>query len=142
MKGERAEGVTAVTLFFELPENWKDTIDEIFTEGGSDVEAFVALGLTKDEHNKLLEVEEYEYQFDNGMAKSEAFWLSWARANLKNPSKDVNTKMFETVMRRMFAWDERMERKKKNEEEDEEVKKNRKAVKDFGQKFNLVKKTS
>ena len=43
------------------------------------------------------------------MAKSEAYWIAWARANINTPSKEVNTKLFEAVMNRVFAWDKKSE---------------------------------
>lgn len=127
--------VPAQALYLELPAEWESITDEIFSKGGSDVEAHVAIGLSKEQHKELLKVEEYYDHFDNGMAKAEAWWMQWARNNIDKPSKDVNTKMFETVMNRFFAWNSKTENKNNKKEHDSQKKK---TVEDFGKKFKIV----
>ena len=129
----------ATSIFFELDEDWEKIIDPIFTSGGSDVEAYVALGLSREEHNGLLKhCDDYFDAFDNGMAKSEAYWIAWARSNINVPSKEVNTKLFEAVMNRVFAWDKKRESREKKVEVEIKKDENKKEINKFAQKFKLV----
>lgn len=59
------------TLFFGLPSNWRETIENGFKMGWSDVEAHLAIGVTATEHEVLLNNEDYFLEFKNGMALSE-----------------------------------------------------------------------
>ena len=61
-------------MFLELRKDWKEVTDKVFDEGGTDVEAFVLLGLSRTDHKSLLSIEEYADHFDNGMTRSEAWW--------------------------------------------------------------------
>ena len=136
-KREETKKVPAIALYMELPKDWEAITDDIFEKGGTDIEAHVALGLSKEQHKSLLKIEQYFEHFDNGMTKSEAWWTKWARENIDKPSKDINTKLFETVMRQFFAWNTR-EEKKKSKQEGGELK--NKIVNDFTKKFQIVNK--
>ncbi len=122
-----------LALFMELPEGWEDMVMEEFRQGKSDIEAHLCLQLTATEHKQLLNVEEYKEVMDNGMAESEAFWMQWARTNINDPK--VNTKLFDIMTSRLFAWNKKLDRK-----DDSESKKKDTVKKDtdkFAQKFGL-----
>ena len=121
-------------LFFKLPKDWRDTVDKIFKDGGSDIEAHLAIGVKATDHETLMKNEIYAEHFKNGMAVCEAYWHKWARENIGNPSKDVNTKMFETMMKRFFKWDSIGKEKVKDE-----TPKPKGEVKSFAEKYGLQK---
>ena len=109
----------ASAVFFDLPAKWQDAVKKNFKTGMSDVEVFVSLGVSREEHNAMLkDVDEYRIAFENGMAIAEAYWMKWARENINNPSKDVNTKIFEKFMNRLFQWDRKIEEPKDKEKSD------------------------
>lgn len=123
-------------LYFSLPENWRTKTNEIFDEGGSDAECFISLGLTATEHDSLMKNPDYYEHFYNGMRRAEAFWLKWARENIGIPSNQVNTKLFETFMSRMFRWD----RKESKKEEKNKKDRTKKDVEKFEKKFLKIAK--
>jgi len=90
-------------LFFKLPKDWKEIASPVFDEGGSFIEAYLKIGLTKQEHDALCSIDEYYEFMDNGMAISEAYWLKWSRDNIEN--KDANMTIFKEMMKRLFMWD-------------------------------------
>lgn len=89
-----------------LPENWKEIAHGIFNEGGDWRNVVVAFDITKKQHEELLLEEEYKNVIDNGMLRSEAYWLDWGKANVDN--KNANTPLFREMMSRMFKWDEKV----------------------------------
>lgn len=120
-------------LFFGLPKNWRDTVDAIFKDGGSDIEAHLAIGVKATDHEILMKNEVYVEHFRNGMAMSEAYWHKWARENIGLESKLVNTKLFDTMMKRFFKWDQIGK-----EKPDDKTKGNTKGeVKSFADKYGL-----
>jgi len=122
-----------LALFMELPEGWEDIVMDEFKQGKSDIEAHIALNISATEHKQLLNVEEYKEVMDNGMAESEAFWMNWARTNLTD--NKVNTKIFDIMTSRLFAWNKKLDRK-----DDSDLKKKDSIKKDadkFVQKFGL-----
>lgn len=123
------------SLFLELPEGWKERTWEIFKNGGVDVEAYTTVGITKEQHAELLKIEEYATHFDNGMAIAEAWWANWARMNIALPSKEVNTKLFETVMGHFFKWNAKI---LKAEEKAGGKKSTEEKIKNFEKKFKLA----
>jgi hypothetical protein len=110
------DSISAEGIYFSLPTDWRDTTDAIFEEGGHYTEAFLAIGLNAVEHEVAMDVEEYMTHFCNGMAKSEAYWMRWFRARVNLPSKEVNTKLFELAMNRMFDWSKKMDKIKPKDE--------------------------
>lgn len=127
---------TGHTLFFNLPKDWRETIENGFKDGWSDIEAHLAIGVTATEHEILLKNEDYAIEFKNGMALSEAYWLAWARSSIGVESKLVNTKLFDKVMDRLFKWDAKMKALGDKEEKKDAKKKDAKA---FAEKYKLIK---
>ena len=127
---------TGHTLFFNLPPDWRDTIENGFKEGWSDVEAHLAIGVTATEHEILMKNEDYAIEFANGMALSEAYWMAWARASITMESKLVNTKLFDRFMDRVFKWDAKMKAIVDKDEKKEVKKRDAKA---FAEKYKLIK---
>jgi len=126
-------------LFFNLPKNWEEILSEIFMNGGTDIEAHLSLGVSSIDHKVLMAVDQYANAFTNGMAVSEAYWMKWARQNLTGcetrteideegnkteikPAK-IDTKLFELVMKRMFAWDKKLDKIKEKDVDKEQPKK-------------------
>jgi hypothetical protein len=101
---------SAEGIFFSLPEGWQEITNEIFENGGHYTEAFLAIGLNAIEHEVVMDIGDYMTHFCNGMAKSEAYWMRWFRENVNQPSKDVNTKLFELAMNRMFDWSKKFDK--------------------------------
>ena len=137
-------------LFFDLPKGWENTLRNIFANGGGDIEAHLAIGVDAVSHKKLLEVEQYMTEFENGMAVSEAWWMKWAREMLVDQEgsvsyqpdgtkieikpKKADTKLFDIMMKRMFSWDKKLDKPEKGE------KKSRKPQEDvekFKSKYGL-----
>lgn len=129
---------TKADVFFNLPKNWEEIIGEIFENGGTDVEAHLSLGVNALDHKQLLTIASYSDAFENGMAVSEAWWMKWARDTLTDETtvktmddgtvvevkpKKIDTKLFEIFMKRMFAWDKKLDKKKEDEVEKTEPKK-------------------
>ena len=125
---------TGHALFFGLPSGWRETILEVFESGGSDVEAHLAIGVTATEQKILLKNEDYLLEFENGMAICEAYWMKWARENVSFESKNVNNKLFEKMMNRLFDWDKRI---KTEEEKGEKKVKKKKDAEEFTKKYKL-----
>lgn len=106
-------------LYFSLPKDWKEKAGEMFSQGCSDVEVHVSLGITATEHAILLKQPDYHEEFFNGMAKAEAFWHEWARKNMVvDKDTKVNTKIFETFMERLFKWSKKESSKNKEDKKD------------------------
>lgn len=116
-------------LFFNLPKNWEEILSEIFMNGGTDIEAHLSLGVSAIDHKVLLAVDQYNNAFTNGMAISEAFWMKWARQTLTDEGtedskpKKIDTKLFELVMKRMFAWDKKLDKIKEKDVDKDQPKK-------------------
>ena len=124
-------------LFFNLPKNWEEILSEIFMNGGTDIEAHLSLGISSIDHKVLMAVDQYADAFTNGMAVSEAYWMKWARETLTDEcivvesSKGkvtverpkIDTKLFELVMKRMFAWDKKLDKIKEKDVDKEQPKK-------------------
>lgn len=116
-------------LFFNLPKNWEEILSEIFMNGGTDIEAHLSLGVSSIDHKVLMAVDQYANAFTNGMAVSEAYWMKWARETLTdegsedNKPKKIDTKLFELVMKRMFAWDKKLDKIKEKDVDKEQPKK-------------------
>jgi hypothetical protein len=127
---------TGHTLFFNLPKDWRETIENGFREGWSDIEAHLAIGVSATEHEILLKNEDYLIEFKNGMALSEAYWMSWARSSIQMESKLVNTKLFDRFMDRVFKWDSKIKGAEEKEEKKEVKKRDARA---FAEKYKLIK---
>ena len=116
-------------LFFNLPKNWEEILSEIFMNGGTDIEAHLSLGVSSIDHKVLMAVDQYANAFTNGMAVSEAYWMKWARETLTDEGsedskpKKIDTKLFELVMKRMFAWDKKLDKIKEKDVDKEQPKK-------------------
>lgn len=116
-------------LFFNLPKNWEEILSEIFMNGGTDIEAHLSLGVSSIDHKVLMAVDQYANAFTNGMAVSEAYWMKWARQTLTDEGsedskpKKIDTKLFELVMKRMFAWDKKLDKIKEKDVDKEQPKK-------------------
>lgn len=137
-------------LFFSLPKGWEETLRGIFANGGGDIEAHLAIGVDAVSHKKLLEVEQYMIEFENGMAVSEAWWMKWARESLvdqegsttylpdgtkiETKPKKADTKLFEIMMKRMFAWDKRLDKPEKPENKNKDP---QEAVEKFKNKYGI-----
>jgi hypothetical protein len=131
----------ASAIFFSLPKGWEKKVSKGFSEGMTDVEVFVSLGITKREHEAMLnDVEEYRDAIENGMAVAEAYWMAWARGQMSQPSKDVNTKIFEAFMRRMYGWDARIVKEKTHKEEEKKKQATKKEVVKFIDKYIKIAK--
>ena len=123
-------------LFFSLPKGWEEQVKDLFSEGHGDIQVHIALGVNALEHKALLDVEQYAEAFTNGMAICEAYWMNRAQEALKDreyeetftndEGKEVkrvykpakfDTKLYETMMKRMFSWDKRLDKKDSNEGE-------------------------
>lgn len=101
-------------LYFSLPKDWKDKAGEMFKQGATDIEVFVALNIKASDHAVLLKQPEYYETFMNGMAIAEAFWITWARENMYSGKElKVNVRLFETFMERIFKWKRKEESKDK-----------------------------
>lgn len=138
-------------LFFSLPKNWEEIIQEIFMNGGTDIEAHIALGINALDHKTLLSIENYNNAFINGMAISEAWWMKWARETLideatyettaegvtiERKPKKIDTKLFELVMKRMFKWDKKLD---KIEDDGLEKDQPKKDAEKFTKKYGITK---
>ena len=125
-------------IFFNLPKNWEEILTEVFGNGGTDVEAHLSLGISALEHRQLLTIDSYNDAFTNGLALSEAWWMKWARDTLTDETrvetmedgttieikpKKIDTKLFEIFMKRVFAWDKKLDKKKEDEVEKTDTKK-------------------
>lgn len=126
---EAAMAKSKSDLFFNLPKNWEEILEEVFSSGGTDVEAHLSLKINSIDHKILLSVDNYSNAFINGMAISEAFWMKWARETLMDEgtedvkAKKIDTKLFELVMKRMFSWDKKLDKPKEKEVEKDQPKK-------------------
>lgn len=143
-------------LFFGLPKDWEDQIRDAFSEGNSDVQVHIMLGVTATQHKEMLKIEQYNNAFADGMAICEAYWMNRAQEALKDreyteeftdedgkevkrtykPAKFDN-KLFETMMKRMFSWDKRVDKKPTDNSEQNE--KSKKDVEKFLTKHGIRK---
>lgn len=131
----------ASAVFFDLEKGWENKVKKGFSEGMTDVEVFVSLGITKREHESMLNnVDEYRNAIENGMAVAEAYWMAWARGQMSKSSKDVNTKIFEAFMRRMYGWDAKIVKEKISEEDSKKRQATKKEVVKFTDKYIKIAK--
>lgn len=124
-------------LYFELPKDWKEKIKLIFKDGGDVISAHLAIGVQASSHKKLMGIEEYYEEFENGIALSEAYWIRWARENLEpvDGEEEINgemyrtktygkpdTKLFNLMMDRLFRWKKKIDDDNTNKNEGEKIK--------------------
>lgn len=124
-------------LYFELPKNWKSKIKDIFKDGGDVISAHISIGVQASSHKKLMSVEEYFEEFENGIALSEAYWLKWARENLEPMEGEEeidgemyrtktygkpDTKLFNLMMDRLFGWKKKIDKVEDDKDKGEKIK--------------------
>lgn len=86
-----------------LPENWKETICRMMSEGSHITAVIKELGIPRSAHYKFYEdMEEYREAIDNGKLLSEAWWTEQGRANVSN--KNFNNTLFIFMMKAVFKW--------------------------------------
>jgi hypothetical protein len=99
-----------------LPQGWREIATEMFRRGSGVKQVMVALNVSRRKHEVFMLEDDYFEIFDNGMILSEAFWMDFATTNMNE--KTFNTALFNSMMNRMFKWDEKVgeKTKRKNEE--------------------------
>lgn len=131
--GKFPEG-SVEAIYFDLKKNWKQTVLNIFKEGGDPISAHLAIGVTASEHKKLMALGDYFEVFENGIAMSESYWLKWAKENLEPTIEETeedgiitktftygkpDVRLFKEVMDRLFNWSKKIEKIDKPKDKDD-----------------------
>ena len=96
-----------------LPDNWKDVILDLYTEGGSDVEVKALIyswrgRYSNDLWDRWLEEEpSFSETIKRGRQLSEAWWVKQGRKNLRD--KEFNYTGWYMNMKNRFNWTDKRE---------------------------------
>jgi hypothetical protein len=89
----------------KLPEDFRGIIIGEMGQGASIIEVIVKLGITRSAHYRLMaENSEYEKAFEEGLEKSEAWWLKTGREFLTGEVKKFNSGLWFMNMKNRFGW--------------------------------------
>jgi hypothetical protein len=92
----------------DLRDDWKEFITELFAEGGSQVEAYVGLGIDKDTFKRLVEEQpDFTETVKKGLEASEAWWTRNGRTKLSD--KEFSYTGWYMNMKNRFGWKDRTE---------------------------------
>jgi hypothetical protein len=94
----------------DLPNNWQLTLDELGRRGRFDMDAKVALGLSNDTFDRLLEDEPEFLEAVSRMRQfSETWWTSISIKSFEQgSSKNINSNLYALMLRNAFKrnWNE------------------------------------
>lgn len=86
-----------------LPDNWKQTVLDLYAEGAADVEIRCELNISQPLWTRWLEEEEEFYiTIKRGRELSEQWWMRHGRKHLEN--KEFNSTLWYMNMKNRFGW--------------------------------------
>lgn len=103
----------------DLPEGWKETLLELYAQGGSNVEAQALIidwrgSCSNDLWARWLKEEpEFSETIKKGKVLCEAWWVKNGRSNLTN--KEFNYTGFYMQMKNRFGWRDKIETDNKHD---------------------------
>jgi hypothetical protein len=92
----------------DLPDDWRDMIINLMSDGGSKTEVIYELGIAKDTFNRLCDDDtEFLATVKKGVLACEAWWERKGRKELEN--KDFSATLWYMNMKNRFGWKDRQD---------------------------------